>query len=526
MPSLNPYLIFVTLVVALGGFVWGFDAAVITGTVPFVKKYFVLTNSAGDLKLTLALSGLGWGAMGGTAFSGFLSDHFGRKKVLLVTALLFAGSALLSALTTQFGLFVASRIAGGIAVGGAILVAPMYITEIAPSQFRGTLVSLNQLMIVSGISASFFSNWLLTDAGQNNWRWMFGVEIVPAMLFFFLLFFVPESPRWLLGQGREQSAHDSLEKVRGGREVGSELGNIRDSIMEKADGVGLRGLLGGKLNFVLLIALAIAFFQQITGIDAVFSYLPEIFTEAGGAQNAELRQAMLVGLVNVAMTFVAIFLIDRLGRKPLLMLGTAGMAVSLLTCSWAFHAANYQLTAKSFAKLQANNVPADFLAELTQSEGQNFATENEFLAGLGTLVGVDRVKAYHDSLVNAALQLRAKIVLLAILGFVAAFAISLGPVMWVLLPEIFPNEYRGAAMSVAGLWNAAVSSGVTLVFPWEVSHLGSAGTFLTYGILALTALIFIFVAVPETKGKSLEELETILVQTQTKSRPLPSHAVK
>jgi MFS family permease len=526
MKALNPYVVFISLVVALGGFVWGFDATVIAGAVPFIKKYFDLTGDAGDLKLGLAVSCLGWGVLGGTACSGFLSDRFGRKNVLLVTALLFAGSALLSALATQFELFVVSRVIGGIAVGGAILIAPVYIAEIAPSNLRGTLVSLNQLMIVTGISASFFSNWYLVDSGPNNWRWMLGVEVIPALLYFVMLFFVPESPRWLLGRGNETAARKILEKVRGGNVVATELENIRDSFADNQAGSELGGLLGGKMKFVLLIALAIAFFQQITGINAVFYYLPTIFAQAGGSQNAAFRQAVLVGLVNLLMTFVAIWLVDRVGRKPLLLVGAAGMTLSLLTCSWAFHDSSYQLTSRSYAMLQADNVPPDFLAELKAADGKIFATEQEFMTNLESALGADHVKPYRDSIVTAGFQIRAQLVLYAIIGFVASFAISLGPVMWVLLSEIFPNEYRGAGMSLVGFWNSAISASVTLIFPWELSHLGSAGTFLAYGVLALLAWLFILVGIPETKGKSLEELETILVRSPLKHQSIPSHAIK
>jgi MFS family permease len=280
------------------------------------------------------------------------------------------------------------------------------------------------------------------------------------------------------------------------------------------------------MKLPVLLALAIAFFQQITGITAVFYYLPTLFANAGDTRNAAFGQAALVGLVNLAMTLVAIWLVSRLGRKPLLMLGAAGMTVSLLTCSWAFHAASFQITGKSYAILQSDNVPADFQAELKGSEGQSFATEDEFLAQLETALGADRVKSHHESLVNAALQVPAQVVLLGIIGFVASFAISLGPLTWVVLSEIFPNVYRAAAMSLAGIVNAAVSAGVAFIFPWELSHLGSAGTFLAYGLFALAALLFIFAAIPETKGKSLEELETILVSTRLKTRSLASPAIE
>src|SRR5262252_1314586 len=206
----NKYTTSVALIVALGGFVWGFDATVISGAVPFIQKYFNLTGDRGDFLLGLAVSCLGWGVLGGTAVAGFFSDRFGRKKVLITTAVFFTGSALLSALTTNFGLFVLSRIVGGIAVGGAILIAPVYIAEISPPQLRGSMVSLNQLMIVLGISASFFSNYFLLNMGQNNWRWMLGMDAVPAVLYFFLLFSVPESPRWLFAKGRSQEAREIL----------------------------------------------------------------------------------------------------------------------------------------------------------------------------------------------------------------------------------------------------------------------------------------------------------------------------
>jgi len=461
------------------------------------------------------VSCLGWGALGGNALAGFLSDAFGRKKILMLTAVLFTISALMSATTTNFSIFVLSRVLGGIAVGGAILIAPVYIAEIAPSALRGSLVSFNQLMIVIGISASFFSNYFLLGLGDNCWRWMLGVEAIPAALYFFLLFFVPESPRWLFGKGREDQALKIFTKVAGPEHAAEELRSIRQNAAEHVAGVGAGALFSRRMRFVMLIALTIAFFQQITGINAVFYYLPTIFTQAGGGTNAAFKQAVIVGLVNLGMTFVAIKWIDRLGRKPLLVIGAAGMAISLLTCSWAFHNSNYQLTEKSFAVLSANKVPADLIGDLQKLEPKVFATDKEFLADLDTKLGADRLAQFHDSLTTAGLNIRASVVLFAIIGFVASFAISLGPVMWVLLSEIFPNAYRGAAISVVGFWNSVVSASVTFIFPWELTHFGAAGTFLGYGLMALAALLFVLLAIPETKGKSLEELEHILVRQES-----------
>jgi MFS family permease len=505
------FAVSVTLIVAMGGFLLGFDATVISGAVPFIKKYFDLGGTSGDLKLGLAVSCLGWGALGGNALSGFLSDAFGRKKVLMLTAVFFTVSALLSATTSDFSIFVLSRVLGGIAVGGAILIAPVYIAEISPSALRGSLVSFNQLMIVVGISASFFSNYFLLSLGDNCWRWMLGVEAIPAALYFVLLFFVPESPRWLFRKGREDEALKIFTKVAGAEHAADELRSIRQNAAEQVAGVGAGALFSRKLWFVMSIALAIAFFQQITGINAVFYYLPTIFSQAGGGTNAAFKQAVIVGLVNLGMTFVAIWLIDKLGRKPLLVIGAAGMTLSLLTCAGAFHNSNYQLTEKSYSVLTSNKVPADIISDLQKLEPKVFATDKDFLADLDAKLGAARLAPYHDSLATAGLNIRAALVLAAIIGFVASFAISLGPVMWVLLSEIFPNAYRGAAISVVGFWNSVVSATVTMIFPWELSHWGAAGTFLGYGLLALAALVFVLAAIPETKGKSLEELEHFLV---------------
>lgn len=506
------YIILVALTVAIGGFLLGFDATVISGTVPFIKKYFDLTGTSGDLKLGWAVSCLGWGALGGNAVAGFFSDRFGRKKVLIFTALLFAASALLSAFATNFTTFVISRIVAGVAVGGAILVAPVYIAEISPSKQRGSLVSFNQLMIVIGISASFFSNYFLLNTGDNNWRWMLGVEAIPAVLYFFLLFAVPESPRWLFGQGQTERAREILTKACGSEQAEEELKNIRQSFAEKSSGVSLGGLLGRRMRFIMFIALAIAFFQQITGINAIFYYLPTIFVQAGGGVNAAFKQAVLVGLVNLGMTLVAIRFIDRLGRKPLLIIGSAGMAISLLTCAWAFHDSNFQITEKSYALLEAAKVPADLITELKASDQKVFTTDKEFSAALSAQFGAERIKPHQEALVTAGLNIRASLVLYAIIGFVASFAISLGPVMWVLLSEIFPNQYRGAAISLVGFWNSVISATVTMIFPWELSTFGTAGTFLGYGLMAVAALIFVLIWIPETKGKTLEELEGILVR--------------
>jgi sugar porter (SP) family MFS transporter len=502
---------FVALTVAIGGFLLGFDATVISGVVPFIRDYFGLTGTAGDLKLGWAVSSLGWGAMAGNAVAGPLSDRFGRRRVLLGTALLFVGSSLLAATATTFTGFVIARIVGGLAVGGAILIAPMYIAEIAPAQKRGSLVSLNQLMIVIGISASFFSNYFLLGVGDHNWRWMLGVQTLPAIAYFTLLLFVPESPRWLLLKGRDEQALQVLSRVAGVDQAQASLQQIRQSLAAKPVSRGVRGLLDRRMRFIMLIALGLAFFQQITGINAIFYYLPTIFAQAGGGVDDAFRQAVLVGLVNVGMTFVAIWLIDKLGRKPLLAIGVAGMALSLLTISAAFNDATYRVNEATVASVQKAGVPDSLVAQLGALDGTSYDSERAYVAAVAGAVGAQQFERHRQSFISAALTMNAKLVLIAIIGFVASFAISLGPVMWVLLSEIFPNEQRAAAISVAGFFNALVSASVTFVFPWELSTFGSAGTFLIFGLFASAAFVFVLLLVPETKGRTLEELESELM---------------
>jgi sugar porter (SP) family MFS transporter len=447
--------------VAMGGFLVGFDATVISGAVPFIREYFGLTGGADALKLGWAVSSLGWGALVGNLAAGVLSDRLGRKSVLLLTAILFLAASVTAATATNFALFIAARICGGIGVGAAILIAPVYIAEIAPARSRGSLVSLNQLMIVIGISASFFSNYFLLSLGNDSWRWMLGVQAIPAALYFLLLLLVPESPRWLLSKGREEQALAVLGSVHGEASARQELDGIRSSLSEKPKAFGLHGLLAGlrelltpRMRKVMIFGLGIAFFQQATGINAIFYYLPTIFAQAGGGLATAFGQSVFVGLVNVGMTFVAIWLIDRLGRKPLLCIGIVGMTVSLLTIGWAF--------------------------------------------------------ATHTSSVGSTVVNHPQAVLVAIAAFVASFAISLGPVMWVLLSEIFPNERRAAAIAVVGFWNSLVSSSVTLLFPLALATLGPSGTFLSFATISALGFVFIVMLAPETKGRTLEELEDIL----------------
>jgi sugar porter (SP) family MFS transporter len=453
------YVLRTVLIVALGGFLFGFDASVIAGVVTFVEKEFAL----GKIEVGWTVASLTLTATLSIMFAGPLADRYGRRRMLRIAAVVFTVSALLSASATGFTMLIAARLLSGLGVGAALVVAPMYIAEIAPAAVRGRMVSFNQLHVVLGISAAFFSNYLILQLGHSdlpifatlriedwNWRWMLGIGALPSMAFLLLLFSVPESPRWLAMHGQLDLARRVLSRAHGKVMAEAELAEVRASLAHeqgKSD-VKLRELWAPELRFVMIIGLIVGILQQITGINAVFFYAPVIFEHAGATADAAFQQAVYVGLVNLVFTVVALLLIDRLGRRPLLMLGTAGIALSMGLLAYGFRGANMEPT----------------------------------------------------------------LVLIGVLAFVASFAVSLGPIMWVLLSEIFPNRIRGIAISFVGLVNSVVSFGVQLVFPWELENLGNSRPWLIYGLFAVLGLWFIGRRVPETRGRSLEELEEALVR--------------
>lgn len=504
----NVYSVLISLVVAMGGFLLGFDSAVISGAVPFISKYFVLN----DVQLGWSVSCLIFGAMAGNALAGPAADRFGRKPVLLLTAIFFTASALMSALAQNFTFFIFARILGGVGVGGAILIAPVYIAEIAPPEKRGRLVSFNQLNIVIGISAAYWSNYFLLNTGANNWRWMLGVETIPAILYFAFLLLVPESPRWLVQRGNEDKSFDILQKVGGKNYALESLKLIKEHLHVVQEKASLGALFTHKMSFIMFIAFSIAFFQQITGINAIFYYAPTIFEKTGGGQQAAFIQAIVIGLVNLGFTVVAMWLIDRLGRKPLLLIGTAVMTISLVVNAAAFHFGYYELDNKSVATIESR-LPEEVNGKMVSLSGKSYQTTAEFVADLSTVMDASLLEEHRDAILNASFKINALLVLFAIIGYIAAFAISLGPVMWALLSEIFPNQLRGLAISIVGFFNSLVSFTVTLVFPWELNNLGPAMTFLIYGVFAALAFLFVLRFIPETKEKSLEELETILLRS-------------
>jgi SP family arabinose:H+ symporter-like MFS transporter len=325
------FLYLISVVAALGGLLFGFDTAVISGVVPFIEKQFSLSGT----EIGWVVSSLILGCIVGVVFSGAPTDKYGRKKVLSTAALFFAISALGTALSGSILVFVIFRVLGGFAVGIASMVSPMYIAEIAPAKQRGQLVSLNQLTIVIGILIAFFSNYLLVDTGENNWRWMLCVMALPAFLFFVALFFVPESPRWLVQKGEIDKAKSTLVRING-TEVGSkELEIIQNSLKNKKDS-GFKAVFAKELRLPLMVGIGLAIFQQITGINTIMYYAPMIFEKSGLSIGSAIYQTILIGVINLLFSLVAIYFVDRIGRKPLLVIGSSIMAISLLILSMCF----------------------------------------------------------------------------------------------------------------------------------------------------------------------------------------------
>jgi len=500
------YTIFISLIVAMGGFLLGFDSAVISGAINGIRTYFEMS----DWELGFAVGCVIFGAMAGNIFAGPLSDKFGRKKLLIITALLFTVSAIWSATATNYLSFVIARIIGGVGIGGAILIAPIYIAEIAPPKLRGSLVSLNQLNIVLGISVAYFSNYFLKDIGGESWRWMLGVEAIPAAIYFFALFLVPRSPRWLIQKLNEVSiAKKILLKIGGEEFADTTIGEIKRGIAKKEAKGTYADFFSKRMSVIVIIAFGLAFFQQITGINAIFYYAPTIFEQAGGSTDSSFLQAIVVGLTNLVFTFVAIWFIDKLGRKPLLIIGTSAMAIALTMATLAFNDATYSFNDTTIAKIE--NV--DVESALTPLNGSTFTSQSELFSNVAPLLSEAQFLEFKQSEVKHFISINANLVLIAILLYVAAFAISLGPVMWTMLSEIFPGNVKGIAISIVGFFNSLVSYTVTQFFPWELTNLGPTVTFAIYAGMAVLSVLFVYKYVIETKGKTLEEVEELLIKS-------------
>lgn len=452
------FLVFISIVAALGGFLFGYDWVVIGGAKPFYEIFFHITTSTGlkGWAMSSALVGCIFGAIG----AGMFSDKFGRKSLLLVAACLFTISAFGTGIAETFNLFIIYRIIGGAGIGIASTISPMYIAEIAPSKTRGFYVSINQLTIVIGILAAQITNLLIKEPipdsfsnqdilaswnGQFGWRWMFWAELVPAILFFILIFFIPESPRFLVKRNKIEKSRSILHKIGGENYSSQETQNIIKSF-KSASKPGLSELLKKNNLSILLIGIFLAVFQQWCGINIIFNYAQEIFEAAGYGINDLFINIVITGSINLIFTILAMEVVDRIGRRKIMLFGSGLLALIY------------------------------------------------FLIGL----------FYYNHLLGWPL------LLLFVLA-IATYAVSLAPVTWVVLSEIFPNRYRGRAMSICtfSLWIA--SALLVQTFPYLNKTFGTAGSFWLYGLICAFGYVFILEKLPETKNKSLEKIEDILL---------------
>jgi len=432
------FVVLVAASAAMAGLLFGYDTAVINGALVYLRTDFRL----GSVETELVAAVLLWGCAAGAALAGWASDRFGRRPVLFSAGVLFCISALGAGLSVQLWQLLAARVLGGLAIGSASLIVPLYIAEIAPAAVRGRLVTLNQLAIVCGILVAFISNFLLAKLAHGNWRWMFGLGAVPAVALCSSLLWIPESPRWLLQRGERSRAGATLERISPGIDAESALNEIDASLAEESG--TYRELLEPALRKPLVLTVMLAIIQQITGINTVLYYGAIVFAEHTDATASQaIGLNILVGVVNLLLTVVALFMIDRLGRRPLLLTSTAGMGLFLLA----------------------------------------FAGLLRYLPHQSTLL------------------------LVPVLGYVACFAFGLGTSVWVCLAELFPNRIRGRAMSIATMVLWITVSLVTATFLSLIKMFTVSGVFLGYAVLCAASFAYIFAYLPETKNRTLEEIE-------------------
>tara|TARA_B100001175_G_scaffold16239_1_gene12379 strand:- start:15167 stop:16702 length:1536 start_codon:yes stop_codon:yes gene_type:complete len=500
---------YIAFVVSLGGFLFGFDAGIISGVMSFAGPEFDLN----EIQSGWVVSSPSFAAMFAMLFSGRLSDILGRRKLLIFVALFYAISAVFSAYSSSYEMIYIARMIGGLAFGAALVLAPIYIAEIATAKNRGKLVTLQQLNIVFGFFAAFLSNYFfnkyntIDNSFLNDstvWRWMLGVEFFPAIIYFIFLFFIPKSPRWLFMIGKHKHAKEILINLHGEKLGLEEMLSIEKAanLDQNKSKLNVKDLFNKSLRFVLIVGLVIGVLQQITGINAVYFYATSIFKQTGIGTDASFSSGVLLSTISVIFTFVAIYLIDRMGRRPLLLIGTAGISLSLLLCSYGFNQATYQLK-------QANIDAFEFINsnDLSLLSDKVYDSDVEFKTELKKILGNQVYSKNDGEILESATNINATLILIGILGFIACFAFSLGPVMWVLLSELYPIKYRGLAIGVIAFINSLISSLVQLIFPWELSNLGNALTFFIFGSISLIGFFVLLKILPETKGKSLEELE-------------------
>lgn len=501
--------LFIAFVVSLGGFLFGFDAGIISGVMSYVGPEFNLN----DTQTGWVVSSPSFAAMIAMLISGKLSDQIGRKKILMFVAFLYAFSSIASAYSYSYETLYLARMIGGLAFGAALILAPTYIAEISSSENRGKLVSIQQLNIVLGFFAAFLSNYYFNEINsstdffndENVWRWMLGVEFIPAIIYFILMFFVPISPRWLFNNNKPELAKEVLVSIHGTEIAEIEIKAIVKN-MESSSNANVKtkfsDLFSPALRYIMGVGLLLGVLQQVTGINAIYFYATSIFKQTGIGTDAAFSSGVLLSFTTVVFTLIAIYLVDRMGRRPLLLIGMTGIAISLLTCAYGFNQAKYKLTKEGITNLTEIDS-----SKLLMFEDVEYNSDVKFKNDIKSAIGNQVYAKNEGSILESAIEMNSTLVLFGIFGFIACFAFSLGPIMWVMLSELFPNKFRGLAIGVIGFVNSFSSWTIQQIFPWELSNLGSALTFLIYGLIALLGVLLFLKILPETKGKSLEEIE-------------------
>ena len=444
-------VVITSAITALGGLLFGYDTGVISGALLYVTHDlgYSTAHPMSSFQQELVTSLLLVGAVIGASIAGRVADQIGRRKTVLITALIFIVGVLLAAFSPSLAVLLIARLVIGVAVGGASMVVPLYIGEAAPPHIRGALVSLNQLAITIGILVSYLTDYWL--AGTQNWRLMFGLAVIPAVLLFVGMLFQRESPAWLIKKGRDDEARAVLTRLRyASSDIDAEIREVRE--VSRAKTTSVREMFGRALRPMLLVGVMLAIFQQITGINTIIYYAPSLLSNAGFGDQAALLANVVNGVVNVSMTIVAIRLLDKVGRRVLLLSGTGGMAVGMVITACSFIAGN----------------------------------------------------SLHGA--------RAIVAVLGLLIYTGSFAIGLGPVFWLLIAEIYPLNVRGAAMSIAAIANWSANFVVAVSFLTLKNAIGNMGVFFLFAGLTLVALLYFYRRVPETKGRSLQELEQELAR--------------
>ena len=458
------YVLFLAIISAMGGLLFGYDWVVIGGAKPFYERYFDITTSA--TFQGLAMSSALFGCLIGSVISGYFADRFGRKIPLLFAAFIFIFTSLGTGAFNSFTLFMVFRILGGIGIGIASNVSPIYIAEISPAHMRGKLVAINQLTIALGVLGAQLANMLIAEPvppgasdalicnswnGQEGWRWMFWACSIPATLFFVLMWFIPESPRWLSKSGKGERAFKIFERIGGEEYANAEIQEIRQSIetVDPSAKSSFSHLFSKQLAPIIILGIVLAVLQQWCGINVIFNYAEEVFAAAGYGISGTLFNIVVTGSVSLIFTIVSMFIVDKWGRKPLMLTGAGGLAIVYLIIT-----------------------------------------------------------------VGYSLQIKGFFMLFWVVVAISIYCLTLAPITWVLLSEIFPNKIRGHAMSVAtfALWFSCAV--LTLTFPFLNKTFGPSGTFALYALICLMGFFYILRKLPETKGKSLEQIENELVQVK------------